>query len=178
MKQFKIILLTIVAIAFSFQSATAQSAPTTFRDEFMGQFNYSAERLLSLAEATPQEKFAWRTAEGVMSIEQVYMHIARYNYYYPASSLGIKAPEGIDVANMEKITGKAQVVNHLRRSLEHVRQAVKQMPESKLNESAKLYGRQTSGRAVLLQLITHMNEHVGQSIAYARMNGIVPPWSK
>jgi len=61
----------------------AQEAPAGFRAEFLEQFTYSTDRLLSLSEAIPAEKYAWRPGDGVMSIEEVYMHIARYNYYYP-----------------------------------------------------------------------------------------------
>ena len=170
--------LVLLGLVWCPRAATAQSTPVDFREAFFRQFNYSAQRLLALAEATPPDKFAWSPGEGVMSIERVYMHIARYNYYYPASSLGLEAPAGVDVDGMEQITGKDRVVEVLRRSLEHVRAAVEQMPEEQLSAPTTLYGREVAGWAVLLQLITHMNEHVGQSIAYARTNGIVPPWSQ
>ena len=70
------------------------------------------------------------------------------------------------------------VVDHLRRSLDHVRDLVREMDEGALSRTARLYGRDTQAWAVLFQLQAHMNEHVGQSVAYARMNGIVPPWSR
>jgi uncharacterized damage-inducible protein DinB len=171
-------LLTLFVFLAAAQPLLAQDAPADFRDEFLGQFNYSAQRMLALAEAMPAETFAWSPGEGVMSVEQVYMHIARYNYYYPESSLGIAAPEGVDVANMEEITGKDAVIGHLERSLDHVRDLVRKMPEEALSRSVRLYGRDVQAWAVLFQLQAHMNEHVGQSIAYARMNGVVPPWSR
>jgi uncharacterized damage-inducible protein DinB len=174
----RIVSVVFLGIVLCGPTASGQSTPPGFRAEFLGHLNYSGNRLLALAEATPEALFAWRPNDAVMSIEQVYTHIARYNYYYPESSLGIPAPEGVQVETMEEITGKAQVVDVLRRSLEHVRQAVEQMPEERLSEEARLYGRQVAGWSVLFQLLAHMNEHVGQSISYARMNGIVPPWSQ
>jgi uncharacterized damage-inducible protein DinB len=76
------------------------------------------------------------------------------------------------------MTDKAQIVALLRQSQEYVRQAVRAMPEGQLASTTTLYGQQVPQWAVLLQLVAHMNEHLGQSIAYARMNGVVPPWSQ
>lgn len=155
----------------------AQDSGNNYKSQFLGHFDY-ASRVLSLAKAMPGEKYSWRPGEGVSSVEEVYTHIARYNYYYLENSLGISAPDEIEINKIESMSGKEQVVAILERSIDYVKQAVKQMPDSKLSESTKLYGRTVNGQAVLMQLITHMSEHVGQSIAYARMNGVVPPWSR
>lgn len=159
------------------QPACGQASGNDFKKQFNRHFDY-ASRVLSLAKAMPADKYSWRPGEGVASVEEVYTHIARYNFYYLQNSLGIPAPEDVDVDKIESITGKEDVVAILKRSIEHLKAAVKQMPESKLSESTKLYGRTVNGQAVLMQLITHMSEHVGQSIAYARVNGVVPPWSE
>ena len=84
----------------------------------------------------------------------------------------------IRLDTLERMTDKAQVVALLRQSTEHVRQAVRQMPDAQLARTTTLYGRQVPQWAVLFQLLAHMNEHLGQSIAYARSNGVVPPWSQ
>jgi uncharacterized damage-inducible protein DinB len=105
------------------------------------------------------------------------MHIARYNYFYPETALGIAAPADVDVANLESITEKAEITKLLRQSIEHVRLHVSHMTIEDLTRTTTLYRRQIAGWAVLFQLLAHMNEHVGQSVSYARMNGIVPPWS-
>ena len=170
-----LVLVASMAIA---PAVTAQKTPADLRDGFLGRYEYAARRLVSLAEAVPAEKYAWSPGEGVMSIERVFMHIIRYNYYYPASSLGVAAPEGLDVPNLEMLTGKATVLDHLSPSLDHVRQVLAQMSEDDLRESVVLYGRDTEAWNVWHQLQVHMGEHLGQLIAYARMNGIVPPWSR
>ena len=92
--------------------------------------------------------------------------------------MGIAAPAGIDRDTLEQVAEKAQVVALLRRSAEHVRQAVRRMPEAQLGEMTTLYDRRVPQWAVLLQLIAHMDDHMGQSIAYARASGVVPPWSR
>jgi uncharacterized damage-inducible protein DinB len=166
--------LIALAVVLTARPVHAQSAPTDYRDEFLRHFAQSTRKIISLADAMPEELYG----EGVMSIGQVYMHIARYNYYYPETALGISAPETIDVPNLESITDKAQVTRLLKESVEHVRMYVTRMTSDELTQPTRLYGRQIAGWAVLFQLLAHMNEHVGQSVAYARMNGIVPPWSR
>ncbi len=157
--------------------ATAQNAPIDIRDEIMLHFENSSRKIASLAEAVPEELYTWSPGDGVMSIAQVYMHIARYNFYYPATALGIEAPSDIDMPNLERITDKARVTELLGRSIEHVRESVRLMTDADLTRITMLYGREIGSWAVLLQLVSHLNEHVGQSVSYARMNGIVPPWS-
>ncbi len=148
-----------------------------FKNQFTKHFDY-ASRVLSLAEAMPVDKYSWRPEEGVMSVEEVYTHIARYNYYYLEENLGISAPDDVDVENMESITGKENVLKVLEASIEHVKESMNEMDGSKLQKETELYGNTVNGQAVMMQLITHKSEHVGQSIAYARMNGVVPPWSE
>lgn len=158
--------------------AAAQSSPADYRDEFLDHFERSSRKVTSLADVVPEELYSWSPGEGVMPVVQVYMHIARYNFMYLEDNLGIAAPHGVDVDNLEQITDKARVTALLRQSVEHVRTRVSQMSEEDLTEMTTLYGRNVAGWAVLFQLISHMNEHVGQSVSYARMNGIVPPWSR
>lgn len=170
-------LLGLIAV-LSAESAAGQSAPTDYRDEVLRHFEQSTQKLITLADATPEHLYTWSPGEGVMSIARVYMHIARYNYHYPETALGIESPKGIDVANLESITEKARVTQLLAGSVAHVRQLAKRLREEDLTRPTMLYGRQVAGWAVLLQLVAHMNEHVGQAVAYARMNDIVPPWSR
>lgn len=167
------------ALAVAPPEARPQSAPPDFKAEFLGQFGSAAQRLLSLAEAMPAETYDWRPMEGVASVAEAYMHIARYNYYYPATSLGIDAPADVDYEQLEGVVNaKENVIPALRSSLDHVRQAVEAMSSEALEAPTELYGREVASWSVLLQLVTHMNQHLGQEIAYARMNRIVPPWSR
>ena len=176
MKKFTIAILSMLIMVCWIQPLQAQES-NNFKDQFSSHFDY-ASRVLSLAEAMPADKYSWRPEEEVMSVEEVYTHIARYNFYYLKSSLGISAPDDVDIDNIESITGKENVVSILERSIEHVKESMKEMPVSKLHDETMMYGRTVNGQAVLMQLITHKSEHVGQSIAYARMNGVTPPWSE
>lgn len=170
--------LIVVALSLIAAPALAQSSPIDYRDEFMEHFDRSTRKLEMLSEAVPGDLYTWSPGEGVMSIARVYMHIARYNYLYLEENLNIPAPSGVDWPNFESITDKAVVVELLVKSIEHVKRSAGQMSEADLTRRTILYGRRVAGWAVLFQLLAHMNEHTGQSIAYARMNGIVPPWSR
>ena len=169
---------SLLLAALAAGDARAQQAPDDFRAEFLGQFDGSMEKFVALAEAIPAEKYAWSPGPGVMSVARVLAHVARYNYDYPASNMGIATPAGIALDTLERMTDKAQVVALLRASGRHVRSSVERMPAAQLERRTRLYGRDVQQWAVLFQLLAHMNEHLGQSIAYARMNGVVPPWSQ
>ena len=173
----------VLATAFA-ALAVLTTAPTQaqdtpdFRAEFKGQFEASARKLVALSEAMPAESYSWSPMEGVMNVALVYRHIARYNYMYPHLNLGIDPPKGVDYQTLEEGgADKEEVARILAESMDHVRTVVDAMSDADLAAPVELYGRQVAGWAVLLQLVTHMNEHLGQSIAYARMNRVVPPWS-
>ena len=157
----------------------AQSTPPNFQREIGGQFEASARKLVALAEAMPEDAYDWRPMEGVASVARVYMHISRYNYMYPDQSLGIEAPMGRGeyLRWEDEVNDKEKVVEILAASMDHVRGVIDGMSGAELGRPTRLYGREVGQWAVLLQLVAHMNEHLGQSIAYARMNGVVPPWS-
>lgn len=177
MKKFvSIFLSSILIFLLSAQTIQAQDS-NNFKNQFLQHFD-RASRVLALAEAMPEDLYSWRPEEVVFSVEEVYSHIARYNYYYLEESLGIPAPEDVDVENMESITGKEEVVDILKRSIEHVQEHIGEMPNSEIQAETEMYGRTVNGQAVLMQLVTHKSEHVGQAIAYARINGITPPWSE
>ena len=154
------------------------STAVAVRDELMGQFNMSMRKFIALAEAMPADKFAWKPHADAMPVGHVFAHVAHYNYRYPATSMGIAAPASLKLDTLENVRDKAQVVALLKASHEHVRNTVRALDGEKLDKRTKLYGRDVPSWAVLVQLVAHMNEHLGQSIAYARSNAIIPPWSQ
>jgi uncharacterized damage-inducible protein DinB len=140
-----------------------------------GELAHVTKQLVALAEATPADKFGWRPAPGVRSMSEVYMHIAIVNFYQ-LSEMGLKEPEV--TTGMEKtVTSKAEVIDWLKRSLEAVRTARAQLKPGDLESKVKIHGKVVPADGVYLRIMIHNSEHMGQLIAYARMNGIVPPWS-
>ncbi len=158
--------------------AYGQEVPGDLRDGFLGRFEYAANRYTQLAEALPEDVYSWTPNEGGMSVERVFMHIVRYNYWYPESSLGVASPEEVDLDRLEDMTGKETVLEYLGPSMDHVREVLDGMSDEELAQIVSLYGRDTQGWNVLLQLQVHMAEHLGQLMAYSRANDIVPPWSR
>jgi len=157
------------------KAAPAASAAQGFRVEFLANLDDVQQKIVALAEATPADKFAWRPPAGdVRSIGEVYMHIAGGNYFL-ATFLGAEAPK--NNGDLEKtVTKKAAVVAELRKSFEHLRAAAGRTED--LEKPVKMFGNATTHRGVLVTVLGHLHEHLGQSIAYARMNGVTPPWSQ
>lgn len=168
----------IVSAALAALPGAGHAQADAVRDELLMQFDVSMRKFTALAQAMPAGKFTWSPGEGVMEVGHVFMHVAHYNYMYPSGNMGVPAPEGVDLDAMENVREKAQVVAALEQSHAYVKDAVSAMSTDALIRQTRLYGRDVRNWAVLVQLVAHMNEHLGQSIAYARMNGIVPPWSQ
>lgn len=134
-------------------------------------------KLDQLAEAMPESKYSWRPANGVRSVGEVYMHVAATNYGVPGF-MGVTPPAGFDFGTFEKSqTKKADIQKTLKDSFAHVEKAWMDTPDADLDSSIVLGGNKMSKRAAFMLLLSHMHEHLGQSIAYARMNGVTPPWS-
>ena len=174
------VLFAVAGIAGAQPAKKKTTTPPTpppvlgFRAEFLANLDEVQEKVLELAEITPAEKFSWRPARGVRSISEVYMHIAGGNYYL-ATFLGAETKRtGADLER--NVTKKADVIAELKRSFDHLRATVNR--STNLEKQVKMYGRTTTHRAVLLTMLTHVHEHLGQSVAYARMNGVAPPWSR
>lgn len=172
-------LLVLLGILGAVSPVAAQAAPSTapgFVAEVMLQFDGSMEKFVALAEAMPADKYGWSPGPGTMTVAKVFAHVARYNYLYPATSLGAPAPGGRAEDAAEALADQAQLVARLRESGDHVRLVVRGLADP--SRTTEQYGRAVPQWSVLLQLVAHMNEHLGQAIAYARMNGVVPPWSR
>lgn len=157
-------------------SVAAQGPSSGLQAELLAQFDDATTKLLQLAEAIPQEKYTWRPATGVRSVSEVLMHVTRGNYYLPTFA-GVKSPGDLPRDAETSVIERAEVIDHLKRSVEHVRGSLRAFPEADLDRPATMFGRQTTCRNVFLTTVMHAHEHLGQLIAYARVNGIVPPWS-
>lgn len=165
-------------LAIVLGTATLHAQPEGIWQGYDGEWGHVSRQLMALAQATPAEKFAWRPAPGVRSMSEVYMHIALANLYL-LSVTGPKMPADIKSSDMEKtVTAKADVVDWLKRSLDAVKTAHASVKPDDLQRKVKIADRDANVDGMYLRIIIHANEHMGQLIAYARMNGIVPPWSK
>jgi uncharacterized damage-inducible protein DinB len=159
--------------------AVAQTAPTAgARLEFLDEVSFYEQRYLRLADAIPAEKYSWRPAEGVRTVGEVYTHVATSNYGF-AKMLGTPYPVGLDPkALVASANDKAKVVQALKDSFAHMRAAVLAIKDSDLDKEIKTPRGQTTIRGSFFLISGHYGEHLGQSVAYARCLGIVPPWTE
>jgi uncharacterized damage-inducible protein DinB len=174
MEKIMLMLLNVVLA-----SAMAQSIPEGLGKGWTGEFEHATRQILALAEEIPEEKYAFQPAPGTRTTASVLMHIAVGNYYLLAQA-GVKPgganwPEKIEPDAEQKVTRKAEVLKWLRSSSAAVREAHPSIDGAK---TVKFFGAQVPASHVTLRILVHNHEHMGQLIAYARMSGVTPPWSR
>ena len=141
---------------------------------YVGELEHVGRQIVQLAEAVPEEKYSWRPAPGVMSVAEVYLHVYTGSFGL-LSQAGHKQPADLIL----KPKSKAEIVAELKRSVAAVKLAYEGTSPKELQRPIKLFGAIDSKvESIYLRILAHLSEHMGQSIAYARMNGIVPPWSQ
>ena len=151
---------------------------TGYRSEVMAEVIVQEDKFTRLAEAIPADKYTWRPVADVRSFAEVFMHVsaANYNLY---KLVGTPPPSGFDGKTFEKsTTDKVKVIAALKDSFAHAKAAIKAMPDADLEKSLDWFGGKNTQRGILLFIVRHAAEHLGQSIAYTRMAGITPPWTE
>jgi len=164
-------------------SGPASTAAPELREELASDIAVLEQKLVALAEAMDESQYDWTPMEGVRTVRQVFMHVASSNYLFPTLT-GTKIPSSVPIhANFDNLgdfenatRSKSEVVRALRDSFEHLKAALDQAGD--LDRSIDFFGRPATARRAWLETITHAHEHLGQAIAYARANHVVPPWSK
>jgi uncharacterized damage-inducible protein DinB len=169
--------LFALLLLFSARPLLTQTAPQGIWQGYDGEWRHVSSQLLELAEAIPEEKFAWRPAPGVRSTSEVFMHIALANFYL-LSVTGPKMPADMKEGLEKSVTSKAEVINWLKRSLDAVKSAHLAVTSKDLERKVHIADRDATVDGMYLRILVHANEHMGQLIAYARMTGVAPPWSK
>lgn len=160
------------------QSSTLNPEYEGIWEGYDGEWDHVSRELIDLAQAIPADKYNWRPARGVRSVSEVYMHIALANFYL-LSATGPKVPADITGNHLEAtVTSKPEVIQYLKRSLDAVKTARAQLKPGDLARKVEIQGVAATVDGMYLRIIIHDNEHMGQLIAYARVNGIVPPWSR
>lgn len=142
-------------------------------------------KIVGLANAIPESAWAWRPAPGVRSVGEVLTHVAADNYFFPAA-FGAATPPGVGItADYKTVTiyeGKtrtrAEVIAEVQKSFAFMKDAMNKTPAATIEASMKMFGQATTAQATWISATTHLHEHLGQLIAYARNNKVIPPWSK
>jgi uncharacterized damage-inducible protein DinB len=166
-------------LALSMALTLSQGMPQGIGSGWTGELEHAANQLIALAEATPEEQFAFRPAPGVRSTREVYLHVAWTNYWLlaqaGAKTGGAHWPNEIPADLEKKALDKAEILKWLKDSFAAVLAAQGSFDATKVVSFA---GRNVPASSVMLRLLVHNHEHMGQVIAYARMSGVIPPWSR
>lgn len=174
------------AAAAGHASAAGHVAAPAIMEALVMDIEQAEAKLLALAEAMPESTWNWRPAEGVRSVGEVILHIAADNYFIPAFT-GVAAPAetGIVATSYPSVQafearelGKAEAIAEMRVSFEHLKRAMRGVDDAALGARLEVFGMEMSGLGLWVLTVTHLHEHLGQNIAYARSNGVVPPWSR
>lgn len=168
--------LGLTLLAGTARPAGAQAAPLGVRGDLLRQLDDAATKLVQLAEAFPQDKYIWRPGTGVRSVSEVLMHVAGGNQYLPTFA-GVRPAMQMEQGMETSVTDKAKVIDMLKRTFDELRAVIRNLPDTDLDKATTMFGQPTTYRNVYFTAVTHAHEHLGQLIAYARTNGIVPPWS-
>ena len=154
--------------------AVGQDSMTDAGAGLAPEFKMAGRQIIALAEAIPAEKYVWRPGPGVRSVSEVLMHTASGNYFF-LRSMGVRAGEDLPKNPETSVTAKADVVRWLKASFDAVQE---NLPKIDKQKAVMFLGHDATCEGVLLRALAHANEHLGQMIAYARVNGVRPPWSK
>ena len=161
------------------QDAVSKETAAAIKASFLNDLETLRGKFIGLAEAFPQDKYTWRPMEGVRSVSEVLMLAAFEGYSFIPNSFGGKnADLGPDAAKLRTLSDKPAVIEHLNKGFAHAKAQLEGLDAATLTGKRKVMGRDLAVTDIALGIGGDLHEHLGQMIAYARMNHIVPPWSK
>jgi hypothetical protein len=177
--------LAVVALSLATplraQDVIPKESAAVVKAAFLADLDTLQTKFLGLAEAFPQDKYTWRPMEGVRSVSEVLMLAAMEGYSFIPNSFGAK-PAQIgsrdEMAKLRTLSDKAQVIDHLKKGFAHAKTELTALDPATLTGKRQVMGQSMSAVETALAIGGDLHEHLGQMIAYARMNKIVPPWSK
>ena len=165
--------------------ARAQHHASSLTADLRADIEQVEKKMLDLARAIPEDKYSWRPAAGVRSVGEVLMHVAADNYLMPAAmgfpadpATGIKGDDYKTALVFEKRTvNKAGAIAEMEKSFAFLKKSLSDTHGDRLATSVSMFGMNLTSQKAWIMATTHLHEHLGQLIAYARTNGIAPPWS-
>jgi uncharacterized damage-inducible protein DinB len=193
----KRVLLPVVALSFLFAGAPArasqpakssqqaQAAPANdntppsydMKAQALADLDAVNQKFVALAQAIPVDKFTWRPADGTRSIAAVFLHVSGERYGI-LGLMGAAQPAGLDLKNLEtSTTDKAQVIDALNKSWDYTKTTINNMTNAEFAKPQPKLGPEANSGDVVYILVADAHEHLGQIIAYARFQGVVPPWT-
>ena len=173
------VLCAAVAVlsVIGFGQEAKMEMPRGLRGSYMKQAMAAEREMVSLADAMPQETYAWRPMEGVRSVAEAFLHPAAGNYLV-LKTMGGALPEGVDPMKLETSTSdKKQIIDEIHKSYKAINMYIAGLKEADFDRHVTFFGQDMTVGDMIVGAVAHQHELLGQEIAYARMNKVVPPWT-
>ena len=163
----------ICALAVALMVPLAQAQPAGMQAAFGKDAGTLSDKFTGLARVM-SGKYDWKPGQGVRSVGDVFNLIVRQN----SMLIGVLSGTPNPGAKAAPITDPEKLQEALKASYASLQKLITALSDNDLQASVKLFGRDMTMQAALTLILDDQHEHLGQSIAYARSNGVVPPWSK
>lgn len=181
----RLLVLSVLVVLASF-AVRAQPKRAGLMGDLLADVTDVESKVVGLAKAIPESAYAWRPMSGVRSAGEVFAHVATDNYFM-AIALGTPAPAGTGIVGTDyktaeafekKTRTRAEIIAEVEKSFAFLKKAMADTPDARMDSTVKMFGSESTVRNTWVGTVTHVHEHLGQLIAYARSNKVVPPWSK
>jgi len=163
----------VCALAVALMLPLAQAQPAGMQAAFGKDAGTLSDKFTELARVM-SGKYNWRPAQGVRSVGDVFNLIIREN----GMLVGVLSGTPNTMAKPAPITDPEKLQEALKASYVNLQKAITGLSDQDLQAPVKLFGRDMTKLGALMLILEDQHEHLGQSIAYTRSNGVVPPWSK
>jgi hypothetical protein len=161
------------------QEVISKEAAAVLKASFIADLDVMKGKFVGLAEAFPQDKYTWRPMDGVRSVSEVLVLAASEGYSFVPTSFGGKAgATREEMTALRSVTDKAKIIEALNKGFAHAKAELESLDPAQMTGRRQVMGKSASAVDAALAIGGDLHEHLGQMIAYARMNKIVPPWSK
>jgi uncharacterized damage-inducible protein DinB len=175
----------VTAAVLTFAVPLAAQAREGVMGDLLRDVSQVETKIMGLAKAMPATAFEWRPGKGVRSTGEVLMHVAADNYFLPVvmgtpapAESGITKEYDTTVAFEKRKLSRDAIIAELEKSFAFLKSAMTAMPDANLNQPLEVFGQKNTNRGMWIMTATHLHEHLGQLIAYARSNNVTPPWTK
>lgn len=176
----------LAAVAFAIALAAPLQAQQGFMGEMHRDLNEVQKKFIDLANAIPESAYGWKPGTGnARTVGEVILHVASDNYLLPVymgspapAASNITADYNSAIAFEKRKLSKAEIIADLTASFQHIHRAISPTTDANLAETIKMFGQDFSRQRAMILTVTHLHEHLGQLIAYARANNVTPPWSR
>lgn len=162
-----------LAIALMAPLAPSQSQPAGLQAAYAKDLGTLSDKFTGLARVM-SGKYDWKPGQGVRTVGDVFNLIVKEN----GLLAGVLSGTPNTGAPPAAITDPEKTQEALKASYAKLQEAIAGLSDSDLQTPVKLFGHDLTKQGAVMLLLGDQHEHLGQSIAYARSNGVVPPWSK